>query len=93
MIAQPGVKWVMILEGINDIGNASRANFEGENNVTSEDLIGGVKQLIERAHMHGIKVAGCTLTPYSGAAYYSEKGERYPPRITTGSALVTPLTL
>ena len=53
----------MILEGINDIGNASRANFEGENNVTSEDLIGGVKQLIERVHMHGIKVAGCTLTP------------------------------
>ena len=25
--------------------------------------------------MHGIKVAGCTLTPYQGAAYYSDKGE------------------
>jgi lysophospholipase L1-like esterase len=75
VIAQPGVKWVMILEGINDIGNASRANFEGENNVTADDLIGGVKQLIERAHIHGIKVVGCTLTPYQGAAYYSDKGE------------------
>jgi lysophospholipase L1-like esterase len=75
VIAQPGVKWVMILEGINDIGNASRANFEGENNVTVDDLIGGMKQLIERAHEHGIKVAGCTLTPYQGAAYYSDKGE------------------
>jgi lysophospholipase L1-like esterase len=75
VIAQPGVKWVMILEGINDIGNASRANFEGENNVTADDLIGGVKQLIERAHLHGIKVVGCTLTPYGGAGYYSDKGE------------------
>lgn len=75
VIAQPGVKWVMILEGINDIGNASRANFEGENNVTAGDLIGGMKQLIERAHMHGIKVIGCTLTPYKGAGYYSDKGE------------------
>ncbi len=75
VIAQPGVKFVMILEGINDIGNASRANFEGENNVTADDLIGGMKQLIERAHMHGIKVVGCTLTPYGGAGYYSDKGE------------------
>ena len=75
VIAQPGVRWVMILEGINDIGNASRANFEGESNVTADDLIGGVKQLIERARMHGIKVIGCTLTPYQGAAYYSDKGE------------------
>ena len=34
-----------------------------------------MKQMIERAHSHGIKVIGCTLTPYEGAAYYSEKGE------------------
>jgi lysophospholipase L1-like esterase len=90
VIAQPGVKWVMILEGINDIGNASRANFEGENNVTADDLIGGVKQLIERAHLHGIKVVGCTLTPYQGAGYYSDKGEEirmaYNNWIRTGKA-------
>ena len=34
-----------------------------------------MKQMIERAHTHGIKVIGCTLTPYEGATYYSEKGE------------------
>jgi lysophospholipase L1-like esterase len=91
VIAQPGVKWVMILEGINDIGNASRANFEGENNVTADDLIGGMKQLIERARMHGIRVIGCTLTPYQGAAYYSDKGEEirtaYNNWIRTGDVL------
>lgn len=90
VINQPGVKWVMILEGINDIGNASRANFAGENNVTADDLIQGMKQLIERAHMHGIKVIGCTLTPYGGASYYSDKGEEirtaYNQWIRTGGA-------
>ncbi|MBV8846291.1 MAG: SGNH/GDSL hydrolase family protein, partial [Bryobacterales bacterium] len=33
------------------------------------------RQLIERAHTHDIKVIGATLTPYQGAAYYSDKGE------------------
>jgi lysophospholipase L1-like esterase len=90
VLSQAGVRWVMLLEGINDIGNASRANFEGENNVTADDLIQGMKQLVERAHMRGIKVAGCTLTPYAGAAYYSEKGEEirsaYNQWIRTGGA-------
>jgi lysophospholipase L1-like esterase len=31
--------------------------------------------MIDRAHEHGIKVIGCTLTPYQGAAYYSDAGE------------------
>ena len=90
VLSQAGVKWVMLLEGINDIGNASRANFAGENNVTADDLIGGMKQLIERAHMRGIKVAGCTLTPYGGASYYSDQGEEirtaYNQWIRTGGA-------
>lgn len=90
VIAQPGVKWVMILEGINDIGQGTRANAAPENVLTLDDLIGGMKQLIERAHEHGIKVAGCTLTPYQGAAYYSDKGEEirmgYNQWIRTGGA-------
>ncbi len=43
--------------------------------MSSDDLIAALKQLIERAHEHGIKVIGCTLTPFEGAAYYSEAGE------------------
>jgi len=30
--------------------------------------------MIEKAHTHGIKVIGCTLTPFEGAPYYSESG-------------------
>src|SRR6185295_10344079 len=78
VLGQAGVKWLMIMEGINDIGQTTRApvaNAPPQNPVTADDLIGPMKQMIQRAHTHGIKVIGCTLTPYEGAAYYSEKGE------------------
>jgi lysophospholipase L1-like esterase len=75
VLTQPGVKWLMVLEGINDIGLGSRADVPAGDAVTSDDLIGALKQIIERAHEHGIKVIGATLTPYQGAAYASETGE------------------
>jgi lysophospholipase L1-like esterase len=75
VLAQPGVKWLMILEGINDIGLGSRPDTPATDAVSAGDLIASLKQLIERAHEHGIKVIGGTLTPYEGAAYASEAGE------------------
>jgi lysophospholipase L1-like esterase len=63
VLAQSGVKWVMILEGINDMNGAAR----GGDPITADDLIGAMKQMIERAHTHGIKVVGCTLTPFGNA--------------------------
>jgi lysophospholipase L1-like esterase len=76
VLAPPGVKWLMILEGINDIGQGTRTDMPVIDPVNSDDLIAALKQLIERAHGHGIKVIGCTLTPYEGAPYYSEAGEQ-----------------
>ena len=38
-------------------------------------MIAAHKQIIERAHTHGIKVIGATLTPYVGAAYATDQGE------------------
>ncbi len=76
VLAQPGVKWMTILEGINDIGLGLREGAPAEDAVTADDLTGALKQLIDRAHEHGIKVIGCTLTPFEGAAYYSEAGEQ-----------------
>lgn len=69
VLGQAGVKWMMLLEGINDIGRGDR------DPVTADDLIGAFKQLIERAHTHGIGVVGCTLTPYEGASYSRPEGE------------------
>jgi hypothetical protein len=43
--------------------------------VSADDIIFGLGQLAERAHSHGIKVYGATLTPYGGAKYASPAGE------------------
>ncbi len=68
VLAQPGVKWLMILEGINDMNIAGRGgNNGGGSTLAAGDLIAGMKQMIDRAHAHGIKVIGCTLTPYGNA--------------------------
>ena len=75
VLSPAGVKWLIVLEGINDIGQGARANALPENAVTAEELIAADRQMIERAHLRGIKVMGATLTPYGGAAYSSEKGE------------------
>ena len=69
VLSQPGVKWLMILEGINDMNLAGRGSAAATGPaLTADDLIGGMKQMIERAHTHGIKVIGCTLTPFGGAS-------------------------
>ena len=75
VLSQAGVKWVMILEGINDIGLGAGPNANPANAVTPDDLIGALRQMIERAHTRGLKVIGCTLTPYTGAGYASERGD------------------
>jgi lysophospholipase L1-like esterase len=72
VLSQPGVKWVMVLEGINDIGHGTLRPAEM---VTADELIAGHKQIIERAHTHGLKAIGCTLTPFEGAYYAKENGE------------------
>jgi lysophospholipase L1-like esterase len=71
--SHPGVKWLMILEGINDIGTL--ASTTAPTPITKDDLIWVLQQVIQRAHAHGIKVIGCTLTPYEGAGYSRENGE------------------
>jgi lysophospholipase L1-like esterase len=42
---------------------------------TAEDLIAAYQQMIVRAHSGGLRIIGATLTPFEGAAYYTEVGE------------------
>ncbi len=69
-----GVKWLILLEGINDINIRGRS--EGPDALTGEDLIAGYRQIIERAHTHGIRVIGATVTPQEGVPTWSERGEQ-----------------
>ena len=74
VIAQAGVKYVILLEAINDIGHAYDPG-NAFDMVTAEDLIAGFGQMAERAHTHGIKIYAATVTPYGGAKYASPAGE------------------
>ena len=76
-LAQPGVRYVILLEGINDLGHAGTSAPMSET-VTAEDLIAGMTQLIERAHERGVKVIGATILPFEGtvfAGYFSAEKE------------------
>jgi lysophospholipase L1-like esterase len=75
VLAQSGVKYLIIMESINDIGRAARLDNPSDI-VTADDLIAGLSQMATRAHTHGIKVIGATLTPYMGAGYSSPAGEK-----------------
>jgi lysophospholipase L1-like esterase len=70
VLSQPGAAAVIVLEGINDIGQA-RANPSP----SAADLIAGHTQLIEQAHARGLRVYGATLTPFEGANYWTPEGE------------------
>jgi lysophospholipase L1-like esterase len=68
VVRRPGVRAVLILEGINDI----RA---GKGAISGAQLINAHRQLIARAHAAGLKAYGATLTPYWAAPYYTVGGE------------------
>jgi lysophospholipase L1-like esterase len=70
VLAQAGVKYLIILESINDIGHATDP-VRPYDIITADDLIAGLTQLADRAHMHGIKVFGATLTPDGKSKYDS----------------------
>jgi lysophospholipase L1-like esterase len=75
VLAQPGVRWLIILEGINDIGTRVSASAKGETAATAADIIAAYEQIIARAHAHDIRVYGATILPFEGAGYFTPDGE------------------
>jgi lysophospholipase L1-like esterase len=73
VLDQPGVRTVIVLEGINDIGLGALNGMP----VTAQQLIEGHRALIRAAHAHRVKIIGATLTPFEGAmpGYYTDEGE------------------
>ncbi|MBE1162030.1 SGNH/GDSL hydrolase family protein [Dyella sp. 7MK23] len=71
-LAVPGTNTVILLEGINDIGNDAGPNGKA---LTAQDLIGGYQNLIGQAHAAGIRIIGATMLPDRGAGYDSPSRE------------------
>jgi lysophospholipase L1-like esterase len=63
-LAQPGVEYIIVLEGVNDIGHPGGAAPMSED-VSAQDMIAGLRQLIERAHERGRKIFGATIMPFT----------------------------
>ena len=72
VLALPGVRSIILLEGINDLGNFTRleAKTIEQRRAFVAELTAGYAQIVERAHARGIKVYGATLMPYMGSDFY-----------------------
>ncbi|MFD0750268.1 SGNH/GDSL hydrolase family protein [Mucilaginibacter calamicampi] len=72
VLNQAGIKWVIIYEGVNDLGNKRDSTVAYK---IAADLITAYEKMITDAHAKGIKVYGATITPFKGNGYYSVHAE------------------
>ena len=79
VFAQPNVKAVIVLIGINDISWPGTAFARGQARPTAEAMIAGYQQLIALAHAHNVRIIGATLTPFEGALTGTPLGDYYNP--------------
>jgi lysophospholipase L1-like esterase len=73
VLAQAGVRWLVLFEGVNDIGTCKELC---DMDATINDIIFGYEQIVLRAHSHGIRVYGATITPFGGSFYATAVAER-----------------
>jgi len=76
VLSRPGARWVLLLEGINDISFSSIPNLPASEKVTAAQIITGYRLLIGRAHLHGLAIIGCTLTAFEGVPTFTAEGEK-----------------
>jgi lysophospholipase L1-like esterase len=72
VLAPAGVRWVIVFEGVNDLGGLAR-NGEvavADHTALVQSVVAAYEQIITRAHVHGLRVIGATITPYVGSGYY-----------------------
>ena len=77
VLSVPGVRAVILMESINGIGHPGSAALP-EQAVSAEDIIAGLRQIVDRAHGRGLRVLGATLTPYADTVfpgYFTPAGE------------------
>ncbi|GAB2175863.1 SGNH/GDSL hydrolase family protein [Dongia sp. agr-C8] len=83
VLNQPHVTTVTLMMGINDIGWPGCGLAPNDKEPTAEEIIAGYQQLVTRAHLHGLRIIGVTLTPFGDSfagtpfeGYYSEAKEK-----------------
>ncbi len=76
VLALAGVRYVILLEGINDLGMLARTGEvpEAEYNALVNRIISAYEQIISRAHAHRIQIFGATILPFTGSEFYHPDG-------------------
>ncbi|WP_254061340.1 SGNH/GDSL hydrolase family protein [Granulicella sp. L60] len=71
VLVQAGVRYVIVLEGVNDLGTLTRdgAVSAVEHQALVKRIEAAYAQMIARAHAHGVRVIGATILPYGGSNY------------------------
>ncbi len=72
ILNQPGVRWAVVFEGVNDIGGVKTADAA---NSTANNLISAYKQMITKAHAKNIRIYGSTILPFEGNSYHNQYSE------------------
>jgi lysophospholipase L1-like esterase len=92
VLAQNGARYLIVLEGINDIGNLTRLTpaTDAQHAQLVHELIGAYQQIILRAHAHGIKVTGATITPFIGSGFYHPDAANEADRTSVNSWIRAP---
>lgn len=92
VIAQPGVRYLIVLEGINDVGKLAREGgvSQGEHEELVRRILAAYEQIITRAHSHDIKVIGATLTPFAESNYYHPEKSNEADRLAVNEWIRTP---
>lgn len=72
VLAQAGVRYLIVLEGVNDLGGLARNGdvSPAVHSALVQRILGSYAQIVLRAHAHGIQVMGATILPYTGSDYY-----------------------
>ncbi|HEY3703614.1 MAG TPA: SGNH/GDSL hydrolase family protein [Terracidiphilus sp.] len=72
VLAPAGVRWLIVFEGVNDLGGLARDHEVplAEHAALVQRVLAAYEQIITRAHAHGLRVYGATITPYVGSGYY-----------------------
>jgi lysophospholipase L1-like esterase len=72
ILDQPGVRWAIVLEGVNDIGGVQGA---AASDSVANALIAAYQRMIDQAHARGLRIYGATILPFAGSFYASPERE------------------
>ena len=70
VLQQNGARYLIVFEGVNDIGSGSSSM------TTATNLVNAYQDMAIKAKARGLRAYGATITPFGGSGYYSELHEQ-----------------